>query len=104
MEAHTLSKFKTKVLYGLTLILTFFFTTKNALILGSFETVVNELSILGRQLPTISEATTTTAFTNLSSNTSPEKESYVGQNRKDQNIIDDLPSCDVMVSVKHLIY
>jgi hypothetical protein len=41
-------------------------------------------------LPTISE--TTTAFTNLSSNTSPEKESYGNGLNK---IESDLPTCDV---------
>lgn len=67
---------------------------------GSGAMVAAVVAVIGRPLPTISEATTTTtttAFTNVSStNTSPEKGSYA--NGLDDRIEIDPPTSDVSVA------
>lgn len=67
---------------------------------GSGAMVAAVVAVIGRPLPTISEATTTTtttAFTNVSStNTSPEKGSYA--NGLDDRIEMDPPTSDVSVA------
>lgn len=68
---------------------------------GSGSIAAAVVAVIGRPLPTISEATTTTttttAFTNVSStNTSPEKVSY--GNGLDERIEIDAPTCDVSIS------